>query len=72
MKEKAMELLRDAIDYNYSVKYDKAMNYQERQIAHSEMVAVYDTLRDLGLVSREEYRALRNEIRQDVRKEMEA
>lgn len=44
MKEKALQILRDAIDYNYATKYDKGSDNVDRRLARSEMIATYDTL----------------------------
>lgn len=62
MKEKALELMREAIEYYYDTKYSQPYGHLDRVMAEREMVATYETLRELGLLTREEYKVLRHEI----------
>ena len=69
MKEKALAILRDAIDYNYATKYDKGSGSVDRRLARSQMIATYDTLNQLGLITRDEYIALKEEMHEAALKE---
>lgn len=73
MKEKALEIMRENIEYYYDTKYDRAWsNHTDKRAAHDAMVAVYEALRDLGLVTREEYKAMKAEIHDAKYKEAHA
>ena len=69
MKEKALAILREAIDYNYATKYDKGSDNVDRRLARSQMIATYDTLNQLGLITMDEYTALKEEIHEAALKE---
>ena len=68
MKEKALQILKDNIVYYYGIKYNKIWTRSEEETAYCELTAVYETLRDLGLVTKEEYRTMKTEIHDSMRK----
>ena len=68
MKEKALQILKENIEYYYGVKYNSNWKRSEVETAACELAAVYETLRDLGLVTKEEYRTMKTEIHDRMRK----
>ena len=63
MKEKAIQMLRESIEWYYTYKYSKPYNKRDVDDVKNEMGVVYETLRDLGLVTLDEYRAMKAEVR---------
>lgn len=70
MKEKALDILRYHIEGYYDVKYDKNESRHNKRCAECEMLAVKETLIDLGLITKDEYIDLRGEIRDRVKGEL--
>lgn len=59
--------MREATEYYYDTKYDSHSTPEEKRLARHEMIATYTTVRDLGLITREEYLAEKARIREAER-----
>ena len=64
LKEKALSILKDNINWHYSFYCVRPRNIKDIENSRNELCAVYETLRDLGLVTSEEYRAMKAEVRE--------
>ena len=62
LKEKAMRILRENIEWYYTYYYAKPRNMADVKSCRDELSAVYETLRDVGLVTSEEYKAMKSEV----------
>lgn len=62
MKDKAKEIMRYYIEGYYDTKYDPGASRMEKYSEQNEMRAVRSALFDLGLLTREEFRAMKEEI----------
>ena len=69
MKDKALQIMRENIEYYYDTKYSRGASYTDKETAREGMACVYDALRELGLLTRDEYRAMKKEIHDRIKEE---
>lgn len=69
MKEKALEIMQYHIEDYYSTKYDKGESRHNKRCAECEMLAVKEALIDLGLITSDEYKALKTAIHDRERRQ---
>lgn len=71
MKKRALEILRNSVEWYYTYRFAKPYRKAEADECRHDMELIYDMLRELDLVTEEEYREIRHTARAEAKAEKE-